>query len=129
MKTDVFNHLAPGQRSSANLNVDSKLPTQQRSLRSVGLNILESSMQSGPVATLPLSGTLIQPPHGIVNPEKRTQGTGHRQVKENFINLAVQKCGPAVVRIQAEQKVEVPALSTRFVKLKTEAVFLSIAMG
>ena len=64
-----------------------------------------------------------------MNPEKRTQGTGHRQVKENFINLAVQKCGPAVVRIQTEQKVEVPALSTRFVKLKTEAVFLSIAMG
>jgi len=92
--------------------VDSKLPTQQRSLRSVGLNILESSMQSGPVATLPLSGTLIQPPHGIVNPEKRTQGTGHRQVKENFINLAVQKCGPAVVRIQTEQKVEVPALNS-----------------
>ncbi len=62
-----------------------------------------------------------------MNPDKRTQGTGHRQVKENFINLAVQKCGPAVVRIQTEQKVEVPALSTRFEK--TEAVFLWIAMG
>ena len=121
MKIYFFHYLAPGQRSSANLNVDSKLPPQ-RSLRSVGLNILESSMQSGPVSTLPLSGTLIQPPHGIVNPDKRTQGTGHRQVKENFINLAVQKCGPAVVRIQTEQKVEVPALSTRFEK--TEAVFL-----
>ncbi|CAJ1399590.1 unnamed protein product [Effrenium voratum] len=31
-------------------------------------------------------------------------------VKDNFVNSVVQKCGPAVVRVQTEQKVEIPAL-------------------
>ena len=113
-----------GQRSSAPSLLD---PTelQQRPLRSVGLGIsgiLESfSSFSGPVATVatvPLSGAQMQPPHGInVNPIPKASKVRHsgRQVKDNFVNRVVEKCGPAVVRIQTEQKVEVPAFTNLFV--------------
>ena len=115
-----------GQRSSAPSLLDPTGPTvsQQRPLRSVGLGILESfSSFSGPVAsvaTVPLSGAQMQPPHGInVNPEiskgPKVRHSGQRQVKDNFVNRVVEKCGPAVVRIQTEQKVEVPAFTNLFV--------------
>jgi hypothetical protein len=116
-----------GQRSSAPSLLDPTGPTesQQRPLqplRSVGLGILESfssfSGPTGPVATVPLSGAQMQPPHGInVNPEikGKVRHSGQCQVKDNFVNRVVEKCGPAVVRIQTEQKVEVPAFTNLFV--------------
>jgi S1-C subfamily serine protease len=70
------------------------------------------------VATVPLSGAQMQTPHGInVNPEikGKVRHSGQRQVKDNFVNRVVEKCGPAVVRIQTEQKVEVPAFTNLFV--------------
>eukprot|EP00435_Cladocopium_sp_Y103_P056427 s786_g19.t1 len=102
-----------GQRSSAPRLGLHSTELQQRPLRSVGLGILESL--SGPVATVPLSGAQMKPPHGIsVNPEipqKVRRNSGQRQVKDNFVNRVVEMCGPAVVRIQTEQKVEVPAFT------------------
>lgn len=35
---------------------------------------------------------------------------GQRKVKDNFVNRAVDKCGPAVVRVETEQKVDVPSI-------------------
>lgn len=112
-----------GQRSSAPSLLD-PTESQQRPLRSVGLGIsgiLESFSSFGPeatVATVPLSGAQMQPPHGInVNPIPKASKVRHsgRQVKDNFVNRVVEKCGPAVVRIQTEQKVEVPAFTNLFV--------------
>lgn len=63
---------------------------------------------------MPLSGQM-QLPHGInakpAIPQKVQHDHGQRQVRENFVNRVVEKCGPAVVRIQTEQKVEVPAFT------------------
>uniref|UniRef100_A0A7S4PZV0 PDZ domain-containing protein n=1 Tax=Alexandrium monilatum TaxID=311494 RepID=A0A7S4PZV0_9DINO len=33
-----------------------------------------------------------------------------RQVKDNFVNRVVQRCGPAVVRVETEQRVELPGV-------------------
>lgn len=113
-RSDYLQRLYSQRSSAPRLGLD---PTEhsQRPLRSVGLGILESL--SGPVATVatvPLSGAQMQPPHGInVNPEiaQKVRHNGQRQVKDNFVNRVVEKCGPAVVRIQTEQKVEVPAFT------------------
>ncbi|CAK9105009.1 Putative serine protease HhoA [Durusdinium trenchii] len=89
--------------------------TQQRSLRAAG--ILESH---GPVAMMPLSGAQVA--HGIAIDQQKPSKVGQhsRQVKDNFVfwqsiemnvNRVVEKCGPAVVRIQTEQKVELPAIA------------------
>eukprot|EP00913_Durusdinium_trenchii_P031153 g29171.t1 len=82
--------------------------TQQRSLRAAGAGILESH---GPVAMMPLSGAQVA--HGIAIDQQKPSKVGQhsRQVKDNFVNRVVEKCGPAVVRIQTEQKVELPAIA------------------
>ena len=128
-----------GQQSSAGsaprLGLNPR-DAQQRSLRTVGLGILESL--SGPVATVPLSAPMLPvPPHGSrgnVNPSApKVRHDSHRQVKDNFINRVVEKCGPAVVRIQTEQKVEVPAFTNLCVCFRFYSVlqylFVNVALS
>eukprot|EP00971_Amphidinium_carterae_P277538 5508405-Amphidinium_carterae.1 len=50
------------------------------------------------------------PSHGLPRSTDLKLGTKPRSIRDNFVNQVVEHCGPAVVRVEVEQKVETPAM-------------------
>jgi len=64
-----------------------------------------------PLAHVPTSGPSFSP--GLLlaaDDPAKAAFKAPRQVKDNFVNRVVERCGPAVVRVETEQKLEMPGI-------------------